>query len=102
MTILDFNPPYWRTVFSYQIELPFVSGIFQPYASLMPASIQPAARSPRARAKWKRAKVDSPRCVDSKLALFHKAPEGTGSKNTVCLPSLKPNTILKFRTSKGS
>jgi hypothetical protein len=36
------------------------------------------------------------------LVVFTEAPEGTGSKNTVCLPSLKPNTILKFRTSKGS
>jgi hypothetical protein len=26
-------------------------------------------------------------CVDSKLALFAMAPDGTSSKNTVCLPT---------------
>jgi hypothetical protein len=27
------------------------------------------------------------RCVHSKLAVFAEAPEGTGNKNTVCLPA---------------
>jgi hypothetical protein len=67
--------------------------IFQPYASLMPASIQPAARSPRAVASVKRANLKCTRCVHSKLALFTKAPEGTGSENTFCLPA--PIQIFK-------
>ena len=64
----------------------------QPYASLHTASSQIAAR----RRVTEEANLACTRCVHSKLALFGKAPEGTGSKNTVCLPSLKPNTIIKI------
>ena len=70
--------------------------IFQPYASLMPASIQPVARSPRAVASVKSANLECMRCVHSKLAVFTKSPEVSGSKNTVCLPSLKSLIFLKI------
>ena len=49
---------------------------------------------PPARAKAKSANLDSPRCVESKLVLFYKSPEVSGSKNTVCLPA--PIQILKI------
>jgi hypothetical protein len=49
--------------------------------------IQPTTKTARARAVAKSANLDSPRCVASKLALFAKSPEVSGSKNTVCLPS---------------
>ena len=79
--------PLYSYVFSYQIELPFVSRIFWPYASLMPASIQPAAKTPRARAKAKSTNLACMRCVHSNLMVFAEALEGTGSKNIVCLPA---------------
>ena len=56
----------------------------------------PEHRSPWARVVAKRDNLDSPRCVDSKLALLAKSPEVSGSKNTVCLPSLKSLIFLKI------
>jgi hypothetical protein len=55
------------------------------FSSLMPALCQPPYsqqpdRRPPAPTKAKRAKVDSPRCVDSKLALFAEAPEAPAVK----------------------
>ena len=58
--------------------------------------IQPAARSPPAVAPVKTANLECMRCVHSKLAVFTKSPEVSGSKNTVCLPSLKSLIFLKI------
>jgi hypothetical protein len=42
--------------------------------------IQPAAKTAPARAAAKRAILESLICVESKMALFAMAPDGTGSK----------------------